>query len=149
MSNNRFSKSLNVLGFKSIQTMKSLVAVLLLFKTINFSAQASKPERCSSVPCVLSAASLVEKLNPKIDPCADFYEYACGSFAEENHTPDETSSVDTTSLMNDKLAEYLLTLFLEPSNNTEPEIHKIVKDFFSSCMRNGGFCVLIGSRRYF
>lgn len=98
-----------------------------------------RTERCLTIPCVLSAASMVERLNTKVDPCTDFYEFACGSFAEEIYTPDEKSSVDTTSLMNDKLTEYLLTLFVEPSKNDELGIHKLVKNFFASCMKNGEF----------
>lgn len=84
-----------------------------------------------------AAAVLVERLNEKIDPCEDFYEYACGSFAEEFYTPDETSSVDTTTLMSDKLNEFLLTLLTKPISNADLDIHKLVKTFYGSCMKSG------------
>lgn len=93
--------------------------------------------RCSSISCVVSAAALVERLNVKIDPCEDFYEYACGAFADEVYTPDEKTSVDTTTLMTDKLIEVLLTLFRVPLAAQDLEIHKIVKKLFASCMMNG------------
>lgn len=116
---------------------------LFIFSIINFATllKALNSERCLSIPCVLSAASMVERINRKVDPCQDFYEFACGSFAEDTYTPDESSSVDTTSLMNDKLAEYLLTLLIKPPIAEDLEIYKLAKNFYSSCMQIGELCV--------
>jgi hypothetical protein len=53
---------------------------------------------------------------------------------EEQHTPDEKSTVDTIALMSDKLTEYLLTLLLKPSENDEQKLHKLAKTLFNSCL---------------
>ncbi|CAO1337117.1 unnamed protein product [Diamesa serratosioi] len=90
-------------------------------------------EQCSSISCVHASASILERLDLDIDPCDDFYGYACGNFAEEIHTPDEKSTVDTLTLMNDKLNEYLLTVLTKPILDSERKTHKLSKIMFKSC----------------
>jgi hypothetical protein len=67
----------------------------------------------------------------------DFYSFACGSFAENVFTADEKSTVDSLSLMSDKLQEFLLTLFTAPIKEDEPKNHKLVKLLFSRCIDYG------------
>lgn len=111
---------------------KSLILIIFCVLIVNHATQ-DTGERCSSISCVHASASILEKLDLDTDPCDDFYEYACGNFAEEVHTPDEKSTVDTLALMGDKLNEYLLTVLSKPILDTEPKIHKLSKIMFKSC----------------
>ena len=90
-------------------------------------------KRCSSLSCIHGSASILELIDQEIEPCDNFYEYACGNFVEEVYTPDEKATLDTLSLMNDKLVEYLLTLFSVPISKTEPKLHQLSKTMFNSC----------------
>jgi neprilysin len=109
------------------------IIFVFIFANILISLSSSE-QACSSIPCVLSAATIIEKLNSEVDPCDDFYEYACGSFEQEVHTPDEKSTVNTISIMSDNIYEYLLTVFSDTTKHNEMEPHKVAKDFFNSCM---------------
>lgn len=110
--------------------MKSnLIVFVLLFLKYFVEAQ---EQPCATIPCVLSAATLIEKLNSAVDPCENFYEYACGTFEEEVSTPDEKSTVDTISIMKDNLNEFLLTV-LTSDKHDELEGHKIAKQFYAAC----------------
>lgn len=109
--------------------------VLFIVQLTLITQSAAKYEnRCSTLSCVHSSATIIQRLNADVDPCDDFYEYACGTFLEEQHTPDEKSTVNTLAQMNDKLTEYLLTLLLKPSEENEPKLHKLAKTFFNSCL---------------
>ncbi|KAE9411806.1 hypothetical protein Angca_007964, partial [Angiostrongylus cantonensis] len=35
---------------------------------------------CTTQQCVLTAAHVLSKMDPTIDPCVDFYNYACGKW---------------------------------------------------------------------
>lgn len=123
--------------------MKSSVLIFLLHLT--FSGAVSK-DRCSTLSCVHSSATIIQRLDASFDPCEDFYQYACGTFLEEQHTPDEKTTVDTIALMSDKLTEYLLTLLSKPVTDEDSKLHKLAKTFFNSCMDFSKFfldCIVI------
>lgn len=113
--------------------MKSILVVFTVF-LLSYAECAKEP--CSTIPCVLSAATIIEKLNNEVDPCNDFYEYACGLFEQEVSTPDEKSTVDTISIMKDNLYEFLVTV-LTSQKYENIEIHKVAKDFYSACTDTG------------
>lgn len=116
--------------------MKNKIITLVILFHLTFAIQkdATYKNRCSTLSCVHSSATIIQRLKTEVDPCDDFYEYACGTFLEEQHTPDEKSTVDTIALMDSKLTEYLLTLLLKPTLEDDPKLHRLAKTLFNSCM---------------
>lgn len=114
--------------------MKKILLVSLPFLVAVMVSGDQISKQCSTLSCVHAAATIIQKLNTQVDPCDDFYEFACGSFIEQQHTPDEKSTVDTLALMTEKLTEYLLTLLLkESSGGNKAKLPKLAKALFNSC----------------
>lgn len=96
---------------------------------------------CTTASCVHAAAAVLDKLNAEVDPCDDFYEYACGNFAEELGVPDEKTTIDTLNFISERVLEYILTLVdpveaVEVKDN-EPKPHILSKKFYRSCRNIG------------
>lgn len=122
--------------------MKNKFINLMVLSFMNFSLTgfaANQIEKCSSLSCIHAAITTIEKMNRKINPCDDFYEYSCGTFLEKTHPPDDKNVVDTLSLTAEKLVEQLLTLLSKPSQENESKLHKLAKLMYKSCLNTGQF----------
>ena len=67
---------------------------------------------CMTKDCVMAAADLLANINENVDPCDNFYEFACGGFIENKVIPDDKSKYSSFSVLNDKLNEQVCTSFL-------------------------------------
>lgn len=89
--------------------MKSTIFLLIFLKAVS-SQDLNSEDFCSTAACVHSSASLLEKLHIDVDPCEDFYTYACGSFGDELGVPDEKTTTDTLTIIKDRVQEFIFTL---------------------------------------
>lgn len=62
-----------------------------------------------------------------MNPCDDFYSFACGGFETRNVIPDDQSSVTTFSLISDEVTEQLRSLIERPIKEGDAEPFKLVK----------------------
>ncbi|XP_015511770.2 neprilysin-2 isoform X1 [Neodiprion lecontei] len=89
---------------------------------------------CFSPGCVHTASKVLENMNPEVEPCDNFYEFACGGFEASTIIPDDKTSVNTFSVISDKLQEQLRASIEEPLRDDEPKPFKLVKNLYKACM---------------
>lgn len=89
---------------------------------------------CYSSGCVHTASRLLSYMDDAVDPCDDFYEFACGQFDRSTRIPDDKASVNTFSIIQDKLQEQIRTLLDEPVSQNEPTPFLLAKTFYQACM---------------
>ncbi|XP_023334270.1 neprilysin-2 [Eurytemora carolleeae] len=89
---------------------------------------------CLTPGCVKSAATVLEMIDLKVDPCNNFYDFACGNFIKETTIPDHKSETGPFSMMEDKLIQRLRKLFESIPVANEPKIFESVRNYYKSCM---------------
>ncbi|OCT91508.1 phosphate-regulating neutral endopeptidase PHEX [Xenopus laevis] len=127
--NNAFKIALAVFVF-----ITGILLVLLLLVSkglISF----QKEEYCLTPECIEAAASIRSKMNLSVDPCDDFYEYACGGWIEENPIPDDMSNYGIYPWLRANVDLKLKALLEKPiSKRRDSEAIQKVKTFYISCM---------------
>lgn len=51
------------------------------------------PDVCMTSHCIKTAASLLAAIDKNVDPCEDFYEFACGNWIRSHPIPDDKPTV--------------------------------------------------------
>lgn len=74
---------------------------------------------CNTVGCVEAAANVLKFIDSSVDPCNDFYDFACGKFISDTTLSDEKVMIDTFSLARDAMQSELLKLIDSPVGTNE------------------------------
>lgn len=98
---------------------------LLISNDINEIPVGIEPEICSSTACENASASMRRYMNADIDPCDNFYQFACGKFTAENHS--------LFSIVSNKVLRLLEDVLTEKPTPSDPRVFKLANDFYKSC----------------
>ncbi|KAG5316370.1 ECE1 enzyme, partial [Acromyrmex insinuator] len=90
---------------------------------------------CDSEDCVRIAASLKESMNESVDPCDDFYQYACGRWPQEHPIPDSSLTNSWFSERSNRMYRKIRDLLIVNISASEvPWAVMQAKTLFTSCM---------------
>lgn len=90
---------------------------------------------CLTPGCVKSAAAALAAMDQTVEPCDDFYHFACGGYIRETVIPDDRTALNLFTEIGDKLNEQIRLLIDKPvdeKNDVPP--FRMVKNLYSACM---------------
>ena len=95
---------------------------------------APTPPVCLTSECVQTAASLLGAMDRTVDPCEDFFEFACGAWNKRHVIPEDRSSVSTFEVLADQLQIILKGLLEGPAAPEDSAISQESKHLYQSCV---------------
>ncbi|XP_058028840.1 kell blood group glycoprotein isoform X2 [Ahaetulla prasina] len=120
---------------------KSLFLYVLLFSAviglvlvIVFSIITCDLESCNTASCLVLLTRLQEAQNGTIDPCEDFFNYACGNWEANNTWDIDVPSVNMFDVLLEENYLIMKKLLEEPQLGTNSSAKEKAVRFYTSCM---------------
>ncbi|XP_056094725.1 neprilysin-like [Rhinichthys klamathensis goyatoka] len=104
-----------------------IVALILLFVT-----QSGKNGVCITADCTQSASRLIENMDPTVNPCDNFYQYACGGWLKKNIIPETSSRYSTFDILRDELEVVLKGVLEKEESGSSSSLTK-ANILYKSC----------------
>lgn len=115
-----------------------ILGSMLALKYISLDAQQDPQCRqdCQRKRSLLRAARFVQSnIDPTIQPCQDFYSFACGGWLRRHGIPEDKLSYGIITAIGEHNEEKLQRLLLEPIRRRGPDsAERKVKEFYRSCV---------------
>lgn len=81
------------------------------------------------------------RIDKDVDPCDNFYDFACGTFVQGNYPPDESVAVDSFTKLRDNIDAQVYSMLSDAKDDgTNATMFKLSRDLFETCLeRNREF----------
>lgn len=80
---------------------------------------------------------ILKNMDKSIDPCDDFYHFACGSYIKNIDIPNDKSTMNVPHSIGDLLEEKLRDVLEEPITFRELKSFQLAKILYDTCMNTG------------
>ncbi|XP_032362978.1 endothelin-converting enzyme-like 1 [Etheostoma spectabile] len=115
-----------------------ILGSMLALKYISLDAQQDPQCRqdCQRKRSLLRAARFIQaNIDPTIQPCQDFYSFACGGWLRRHGIPEDKLSYGIITAIGEHNEEKLQRLLLDPIRRRGPDsAERKVKEFYRSCI---------------
>lgn len=108
-------------------------------KDMSAIGDAKQTDVCLTSECIHTASAVLSKMKPEIEPCDDFYQFACGTYIDETQIPEDKVAVNTFSVISDKLQEQLKDIITEERPETDPKHFRLPNALYKACMNKSEY----------
>ncbi|XP_078665541.1 neprilysin-like isoform X1 [Branchiostoma floridae x Branchiostoma belcheri] len=92
---------------------------------------------CMTPDCLRTAARLLEYMDPSINPCENFFEYACGGWLAKTEIPPDSGRFGTFNQLRDDLTANMRDVIEDTTLDKGVEVVEKARTLYRSCMDEG------------
>ena len=136
-----FKKRTKLVKYLACVIIVLLLLTCVIFVTLYFSALSEKrtsQESCNDPECVQIAAKIIEAMDPNVDPCDNFYDYACGSWIRNTPIPDSRSRYSRFEKLSERnsivLKQIIQRLLSQKTWNGTSSVLVKAATYYESCV---------------
>lgn len=89
---------------------------------------------CLTTGCISAASHILNAIDTSVQPCDDFYQFACGNFVKKTFIPDDKLTVDSFNTLSDQIDIQLRTIIEDEIDPNESRVFTLIKKLHRSCM---------------
>lgn len=89
---------------------------------------------CGTEACEKEATAMLNSLDANINPCDNFYEFACGNFIRKTILPKDKTIIMSFTQVQDKVEEQLRSILREEPQPNESKPFRLAKTFNLACL---------------
>lgn len=90
--------------------------------------------QCSMKNCEAESIKVASFMDESINPCDDFYEFACGKFIRKTELPEDKDTEMSVTQVQDKIDKQLQSVLTEEIQLNEPKTFQLAKLFAQTCI---------------
>lgn len=72
-------------------------------------------------------------MDTSVDPCVDFYDFACGNYVKETEIPDDKVTMNLFTYFGDNVIKKINDFLSETINESDNRPFKMAKNLFQLC----------------
>ncbi|XP_053316372.1 neprilysin [Spea bombifrons] len=91
---------------------------------------------CKTATCVKAASRIISNMDSSVEPCTNFYKYACGGWFKKHVIPEGSVRHGTIDILSDQRGIILKGALETENDNDIPAVRK-TKIFYKSCIDEG------------
>ncbi|XP_062861037.1 neprilysin-like [Trichomycterus rosablanca] len=115
-------------------TIVSLLFIIVLALIVLFVTHRESDGVCTTADCTRSASRLIENMDDTVDPCENFYQYACGGWLKKNIIPETSSRYSTFDILRDEMEVVLKGVLEREDGGSTGSSSTKAKTLYRSCI---------------
>lgn len=100
----------------------------------NLQQKDEKEEICLTPHCVMTASRVLRSVDLSVDPCDNFYDFACGGWIKTHEVPSDRSNLYAYGVLRDDVTRTLRSLLEEEISEDDITSIRDAKNMYKSCI---------------
>ncbi|XP_045162499.2 neprilysin-1-like isoform X2 [Mercenaria mercenaria] len=111
----------------------ALIVIIVLAAVLAVKMKYKGEEVCLTKECSEVAARVISSIDYSVDPCDNFYDFACGSWMKKHVVPEDRSNLYTYGVVRENV-KVTIKYLLEGDLESEVDAVRKARYFYQSCM---------------